>query len=1499
MKRSFIYQDDKSHKFWNIEVSGSELSVNFGKAGTAGQTQTKSYTSDDECQKAADKLVAEKTKKGYSEVAAAPASQSATDNTVSKSAVVTPSADATAFPSTYLYNDLLALAANLKENPNGGEIEIVKVSKKNVQEMETAAGFPMPKDFADFCIKNGSLFYSKDDFIVATYCYNKEGVNGNNLYGFLSFYQMYKRSSFSIIEDEQKFLQPCWWVLGMILHGEKQWLFVTNPLHEVKIIYFAKDLRELSEAEYNEALLPVLNDRESLRDFMSTPVYHAAVENIEKMAVLKDNSTEEEDEKGEAERKQREESETQSFLDKYNIQHLSYDEVLGKLNVEELFDYWDGEEHYGIGEDYETERDYFEDSTIYFCDGDLTLDGDLKIPHVYFSLFVVKGNLTVNGKIANQFNDAAQYYVSGNTTVDYLSLGAFQKTVGTETVRYVASAWGQDDEVVHQMPSRHINAPYFFSWFYDLHCFSFEPHTVITALYNYDELAAYNTDNTILIWHDYAYVFRPDLYYTVEESHHDGMSLSTHDFYDRLKEGIEPFLEGVTADGIRLVREGLQLKQEGDTSGAYQAFREAMIKSPGYYPAYHHAGKCLFDAKAYAQAKEVFAKAIPLTPEKVLYEYASLEQGALCAILTGDNDTAETWARAAVEKNASASFGLRVLGEALIRQQALDEAEKYLKQSLAIKTIFSANWLLGLVYHLQGDAKKADTYYKASVKNNAKAKPYSKHTDLHYIYGDNVTVDWDKNPPARKVKDQAYWDQFFADILAQYGPDMYKKTGVWPWEWLAGKVHAIPERHRSQSMLLALLEHQTHGEYDVVGEIVRSFNTNLYTTDIILKAITRPSPLAYHYIPKEFLTEQILETHPSGLNLEYASNDLLTYDRCFRAVTQSQYNYKYVPEAFQDERMTIALIAGGNLQSSHHKDLPARYYTNEYILQAVELDINVMHNIPAQLVDQEVYQYAVARYGTDPAWPFIVEQYDRDRWRYGDQSSVKMMGQKVRDFGINVFDHVNEEAIDRHSFAYYKKHLGHLPEFSTKAKDYGWKERSNTSDRYSVSKEFDYDTFSRVWACFWDEEFIIKAFTVNADSGEHLYNLPEKYRTQKVCEVAVSKSGYNFQYVPKALITQEMVEQACGLNYGSALEYVPLAMRSASACQTAVAKDEDNIKFVPIELRTAQLFVSVIIRKSALTNYIPHDQYAAVFEILYTKFKDRFAEDFLLTQWGLGLIMKRDYEDARKKLLAAEKDPEPYASNLHKAAYYTGWTYFLEGNTVKADEYWDKAQAILKDEDVDDEHQLKFSYEEFQLPPVPGAYDFSKEDFDKQMREATLLIQDKRFTPAIDVVAAAEKQLADAQCSEMRLWAYVWDYKRYVLFEAGLKEESYACCRNTINELSKITLWPYLEEFNPIRAALRAAHNNLAYLCYETATDLKDIREGLNHIKITMKTVSPIEEKETLNLFYETHALLLHKAATFDAAYQKDLDKVVAKIKKLKLREAGVLTDELLSKIEF
>ena len=69
MKRVFVFQDFKSQKFWSIEVVGTDVTVNYGKLGTDGQTQVKNYATTEDAEKAANKLIAEKTKKGYVETA--------------------------------------------------------------------------------------------------------------------------------------------------------------------------------------------------------------------------------------------------------------------------------------------------------------------------------------------------------------------------------------------------------------------------------------------------------------------------------------------------------------------------------------------------------------------------------------------------------------------------------------------------------------------------------------------------------------------------------------------------------------------------------------------------------------------------------------------------------------------------------------------------------------------------------------------------------------------------------------------------------------------------------------------------------------------------------------------------------------------------------------------------------------------------------------------------------------------------------------------------------------------------------------------------------------------------------------------------------------------------------------------------------------------------------------------------------------------------------------
>lgn len=73
-RRELVFMDSASNKFWNIELTGNSHTVTYGRAGTSGQTKTKSFADEDKAQKDFDKLVAEKLKKGYVDAASEMAS---------------------------------------------------------------------------------------------------------------------------------------------------------------------------------------------------------------------------------------------------------------------------------------------------------------------------------------------------------------------------------------------------------------------------------------------------------------------------------------------------------------------------------------------------------------------------------------------------------------------------------------------------------------------------------------------------------------------------------------------------------------------------------------------------------------------------------------------------------------------------------------------------------------------------------------------------------------------------------------------------------------------------------------------------------------------------------------------------------------------------------------------------------------------------------------------------------------------------------------------------------------------------------------------------------------------------------------------------------------------------------------------------------------------------------------------------------------------------------
>jgi predicted DNA-binding WGR domain protein len=71
MLRRFEFIGGSSAKFWSVLVSGKAVTVKYGRLGTNGQSQAKSFSSNEKAQQHAEGLIRQKLAKGYVECVAA------------------------------------------------------------------------------------------------------------------------------------------------------------------------------------------------------------------------------------------------------------------------------------------------------------------------------------------------------------------------------------------------------------------------------------------------------------------------------------------------------------------------------------------------------------------------------------------------------------------------------------------------------------------------------------------------------------------------------------------------------------------------------------------------------------------------------------------------------------------------------------------------------------------------------------------------------------------------------------------------------------------------------------------------------------------------------------------------------------------------------------------------------------------------------------------------------------------------------------------------------------------------------------------------------------------------------------------------------------------------------------------------------------------------------------------------------------------------------------
>lgn len=157
-------------------------------------------------------------------------------------------------------------------------------------------------------------------------------------------------------------------------------------------------------------------------------------------------------------------------------------------------------------------------------------------------------------------------------------------------------------------------------------------------------------------------------------------------------------------------------------------------------------------------------------------------------------------------------------------------------------------------------------------------------------------------------------------------------------------------------------------------------------------------------------------------------------------------------------------------------------------------------------------------------------------------------------------------------------------------------------------------------------------------------------------------------------------------------------------------------------------------------------------------------------------------------------------------------------------------------------------------------------DFDAAMVNAQRAMTEGRHADVLALVQPLEAQLLkeDPGHGDKVKWAWVFEFKRFSLYELGRVPEALQTCTLATERLAGND-WPYLKEFNVVRGTRRACHNMLAWHGQERARSLAELAGAIQHIDACFHTVSPIEDEDVLDAFHETRLRVYLKAAAWDA----------------------------------
>lgn len=292
MEKHLKYVDGTSDKFWQIKTNGSQFTVTYGKNGTSGTAQTKSFDSDEKCLKEAEKLLNEKIKKGYSDdgqVSIVPSNKPKTDKQTAQQELIEE------------WKDLIekskvdALLPFLKEKTKGN-IELLKKEVKKAKahyltyKSHTEVNAKGQTSYSWKCL--GSDTQQRMIKIAALAVYNKDDARG-----FSELFHVIYDNGDKLAQEVLDYFKPEWlndFLLNLsqrntwqvvpyekLLNLEDRGLIEWNPeLYALSLIHFHQNTYRKTQEGINYKKFIIESERTLTRDIPELFNYETEIANM-------------------------------------------------------------------------------------------------------------------------------------------------------------------------------------------------------------------------------------------------------------------------------------------------------------------------------------------------------------------------------------------------------------------------------------------------------------------------------------------------------------------------------------------------------------------------------------------------------------------------------------------------------------------------------------------------------------------------------------------------------------------------------------------------------------------------------------------------------------------------------------------------------------------------------------------------------------------------------------------------------------------------------------------------------------------------------------------------------------------------------------------------------------------------------------------------------------------------------------------------------------------